>query len=192
LHQFQPGLSNKKMRFLENYYQNIIQYDLINKFYHKNLQNLPKLQTIVLSFGYKNPNLQNLASAFLFLELITTKRGDITTASSPYILLKLKKGYPVGCKVILKKTLMYSFFTRLLIDVFPQIKEFRKFSLQKKKRQPNTFSYRLENTFIFLELERNYNLFNNLANLNITIITNTKTQNELLFLLSSFKLPINL
>jgi len=86
---------------------------------------------------------------------------------------------------------MYSFFTRLLIDIYPQIKEFKKFTLQKRNQQPNTFSYQLKNIFIFLELERNYNLFNNLSNLNITIVTNTKTQNELLFLLNSFKPPIN-
>lgn len=179
------------MYYLKNYYQNIIQYDLINKFHYRNLQNLPKLQRIVLNFGYKNPNLKNLASALLFLELITTKQGVITTAKRPHILLKIKKGNPVGCKVILKKNLMYSFFTRLLTDVYPQIKEFQDFTIQKKNQTPNAFSYQLKNTFIFLELERNYNLFNNLSNLNITIVTNTKTQTELLFLLNSYKLPIN-
>ena len=68
------------MYFLKNYYKNIIQYDLVNKFHYRNLQNLPKLQKIVLNFGYKNPNIKNLASALLFLELITTRRGVITTA----------------------------------------------------------------------------------------------------------------
>ena len=97
------------MYFLENYYQTTVQYDLINKFHYKNLQKLPKLQKIVLNFGYKSPNLKNLASALLFLELATGKRGVITTASKPHILLKIKKGNPVGCNVILKKTLMYAF-----------------------------------------------------------------------------------
>jgi len=179
------------MYFLKNYYQTVIKYDLINKFHYKDLQNVPKLQKIVLNIKYKNPNFKNLAAALLFLELVSTKRGVITTAKGPHILLKIKKGSPVGCKVILKKTLMYSFFTRLLIDINHQIKEFRKFTLQKKSQKPNTFSYQLKNIFIFLELERNYNIFNNLSSLDLTIITNTKTQNELLFLLSSFKLPIS-
>jgi large subunit ribosomal protein L5 len=180
------------MYFLNSYYQSIIQYDLINKFHYKNLQNLPKLQKIVLNFGYKNPSLKNVASALLFLELISTKRGVIITANSSHILLKVKKGNPVGCKVTLKKTLMYYFFTKLLIDIIPQIKKFENIPLQKNFQQSNTFSYQLKNIFIFLELERNYNLFNNLPNLNITIITNTKTQNELFFLLNSFKLSINI
>jgi large subunit ribosomal protein L5 len=178
------------MYFLENYYQNIIKYDLINKFQYKNLQNLPKLQKIVLSFSHKNPNIKSLASSLLSLELITTKRGTLTTANNSHILLKIKKGTPIGCKVILTKTLMYNFFTKLLVNIFPQLKEFKKFYLKTPSFKKNSFSYRLKNIFVFLELERNYSLFSNLSNLNITIITNTKTQDELLFILSSFKLSI--
>jgi large subunit ribosomal protein L5 len=179
------------MYFLKTYYQSVIQYDLINKFQYKNLQNLPKLQKIVLNFGYKIPNVKILASSLLSLELITTKRGTLTTANNSHILLKIRKGNPVGCKVILKKTLMYHFFTKLLVDIFPQMKEFKEFDLQSPFLQPPTFFYQLKNAFIFLELEHNYNLFSNLSNLNITIVTNTKTQKELLFLLNSFKLSIN-
>jgi len=178
------------MYFLENYYQNVIQYDLINKFQYKTTKNLPQLQKIVVNFGYKNSNMKILASSLLALELITSKRGIITTSNSSHILLKIRKGNPVGCKVILKKTLMYNFFAKLLIDIFPQIKEFKEFYFKKGKKKNNTFSYKLKNTFIFLELEQNYSLFNNISNLNITIVTNTKTQNELLFLLQSFKLPL--
>jgi large subunit ribosomal protein L5 len=179
------------MYFLKNYYQSVIQYDLINKFQYKNLQNLPKLEKIVLHFSYKNPNIKILASSLLSLELITTKRGTLTTTKKSHILLKLRKGNPIGCKVILKKTLMYRFFTKLLVDIFPQMKEFKKFDLRSPLLQPPTFSYQLKNVFIFLELEQNYNLFSNLSNLNITIVTNTKTQKELLFLLNSFKLSVN-
>jgi large subunit ribosomal protein L5 len=174
------------MYFLKNYYQNVIQYDLINKFQYKNLENLPKLQKIILNFGYKDFKI--LASSLLSLELITTKQGTLNIANNSHILLKIKKGIPIGCKVILKKTLMYHFFTKLLVDVFPQIKEF---NLQFFVFQPPTFSYQLKNTFFFFELEQNYNFFNNLSNLNIIIVTNTKTQKELLFLLNSFKLSVN-
>jgi large subunit ribosomal protein L5 len=174
------------MYFLKNYYQNVIQYDLINKFQYKNLENLPKLQKIVLNFEYKDFKI--LASSLISLELIATKRGTLNTANNSHILLKIKKGIPIGCKVILKKTLMYHFFTKLLVDVFPQMKEL---NIQSFLFQPPTFSCHLKNIFIFFELEKNYNLFNSLLNLNITIVTNTKTQKELLFLLKSFKLSIS-
>ena len=137
------------MYFLKNYYQNIIQYDLINKFQYKNTKNLPQLQKIVLNFGYKNPNINILASSLLALELIASKRGTITTSKDSHILLKIRKGNPVGCKVILKKTLMYNFFAKLLIDIFPQVKEFKEFRFNKETAQKNTFSYKLKNTFVF-------------------------------------------
>jgi large subunit ribosomal protein L5 len=174
------------MYFLKNYYQSVIQYDLVNKFQYENLQNLPKLQKIVLNFQHKD--FKNLASSLLSLELITAKRGTLTTANNSQILLKIRKGNPVGCKVILKKTLMYHFFTKLLVDVFPQIKEFKKFNFQP---HPHPFSFQLKNTFIFFEIEQNYSFFSSLPNLNITLVTNAKTQEELLFLLNSFKLSTN-
>jgi large subunit ribosomal protein L5 len=176
------------MYFLKNYYQNILQYDLINKFYYKTPQTIPELKKIVLSFSYRNPNIKIIAASLLALELITTKRGTITKTNNTHILLKIRKGNPVGCKVILKRTVMYNFFAKILIDIFPQTKEFKKFHFQQKQ---NTFSCKLKNSLIFLELEQNYNLFNNISNLNITIITNTNTQNELLFLLNSFKFPLS-
>lgn len=174
------------MYFLKNYYQSVIQYDLINKFQYKNLQQLPKLEKIILNFRYKD--FKSLSSSLLALELITKKQGTLITANNSYILLKIRKGAPIGCKVILKKFLMYNFFTKLLVDVFPQLKEinFHSFFFQRQ-----TFFYQLKNIFIFFELEQNYSLFSTLSNLNITIVTNTKTQEELLFLLNSFKLSIN-
>jgi ribosomal protein L5 len=51
------------MYFLKNYYQSVIQYDLVNKFQYENLQNLPKLQKIVLNFQHKD--FKNLASSLL-------------------------------------------------------------------------------------------------------------------------------
>lgn len=178
------------MNFLNTYYQNIIQYDVINKFNYKHIKTLPKLEQIVLNFGCKNFNIKKLATALLALELITAKRGELTTAKNSNILLKIRKGNPVGCKIILKKRIMYNFFTKFIVDVFPKIKNFTPFKIQKNKLKKKSFSTKLANTLIFSELEQNYYLFNSLPNLDITIVTNTKNQKELIFLLNSFKLPV--
>lgn len=174
------------MYFLKNYYQNVIQYDLINKFQYKNLQNLPKLEKIILSYSYKD--FKTLSSSLLSLELISGKQGILILAKNSYILLKIRKGCPIGCKVVLKKTMMYDFFAKLLVDIFPQMKEF---AFQSFFLQQQTFSYKLKN-IIFFELEKNFNLFSTLSNLNISIVVkNTTTQEEFLFLLKSFKLSSN-
>jgi large subunit ribosomal protein L5 len=150
------------MNILENYYKKVIKYDLINKFLYTHSDEIPQLKKIILNFGCKNFEIKSIASALLSLELITTKRGSLIKSKRSNILLKIRKGYPVGCIVVLKKNKMYMFFLKLLSEVFPNLKE----------------------------LEKQFYLFTNLPPLNITLITNAKTKKELLYLLNSFKLPI--
>lgn len=178
------------MHFLEYYYKNIIKHNLINKFRYKNITHLPKLQKIVLNFECNKFEIKHLSTTLIALELVTLKRGMLTQAKGSNVLLKIKKGNPVGCKVILKKKFMFHFLVRLLIDVFPKLKNFSTLKIVKNKLKSDSFSYKLIDTLIFSELEQNYYIFNSLPNLNITIIANTKNQKELLFLLNSFKLPI--
>ena len=177
------------MHFFEYYYENIIKYDLINKFHYKDLKQLPKLKKIVLNFGCRNSDLRVLATILLSLELITNQRCVLTISKTSSVLLKIRKGDPVGCKVILQKTIMYHFFAKLLFKIFSKLKNFSGFIIKSTSLNSKAVSYKLKNSLIFSELEQNYYLFNNLPSLNITIVTNTTKKKDFFFLLSSFKLP---
>ena len=176
------------MNLLENYYKKVIRYDLINKFFYHNLNDIPELKKIILNFGCKSFALKTIASSLLALELITTKEGTITKAKRANILLKVRKGYPVGCIVVLKKIKMYNFFLKLLTEVFPNLKDFKGINVSKKLKG-NSFSLTLIDLINFKELEKQFYLFTNLPPLNIILITNTKTRKELFYLLNSFKVP---
>lgn len=177
------------MNILEYYYKKIIVYDLINKFSYNNLKKVPRLTKIILNFSCKNSEIKNLAAAFISLELITSNKNiEVTKSKRANIFIKIRKGYPVGCKVILKKNKMYTFFFKLLTEVFPTVKEFKGISLNKKINI-TSFSFTMKNLIYFKELETNFYLFNNLPPLNINLITNTKTEKELIYLLNSYKLP---
>ena len=76
----------------------------------------------------------------------------------------------------------YNFLTRILIEIFPKTKNFNGLTFSTKIKK-NTFSYQIYNTFNFSELEEHYYLFNNLLKLDITIVTNTKTKEEMRFIL---------
>jgi len=178
------------MHFFEYYYENIIKYDLINKFHYKDIKHLPKLKKIILNFGCKSSELKILAAILLSLELITTQHGVLTTSKNSNILLKIRKGNPVGCKLILKKTIMYNFFSKLIYEIFSKLKNFTGFNIKYKSLNSKAISFNIQNSLIFSELEQNYYLFNKLPPLNITFVTNTVNSNEFLFLLNSFKLPI--
>ena len=176
------------MNPLENYYKKVIRYDLINKFFYYDLNDIPELKKIILNFGCKSFALKTIASSLLALELITTKEGTITKAKRANILLKVRKGYPVGCIVVLKKIKMYNFFLKLLTEVFPNLKDFKGINVSKKLKG-NSFSLTLIDLINFKELEKQFYLFTNLPPLNIILITNTKTRKELFYLLNSFKVP---
>lgn len=175
------------MNILENYYNKIIRRDLINKFSYTHLDEIPKLKKIILNFGCKNSDIKMIASAILSLELITGQSGSLVKSKRSNVLLKIRKGNPVGCVVILRKTKMYFLLFKLLSEVFPNLKSFTGINVSKKLKK-TSFSFTLKDLINFKELEKQFYLFINLPPLNITLITNTKTKKELLYLLRSFKL----
>lgn len=177
------------MNFLENFHNKTLKYELINKFNYQNIKNLPKLKKIILNFSCKTSELKNLSTNLLALKLITKQKGKLTKSKYSNIILKIRKGHPVGCKVTLRKKQMFKFFTKIITKIFPKLKNFQEF-LFTKKIQKNSFSYQIYDTFSFSELEQNYHIFNNISTLNITMVSNSQTNIELLILLKSLQFPI--
>jgi len=172
------------MHFLENYNKNIVQYDLVNKFNYRNTKHLPALKKIVLSLSCRNSNLKELATIFLSLELVAAQKGGVlTTTRKSNILLKIRKGQPVGCKLVLRRALMYRFVSKLLIQDSLELKLKKRKACFKAKALP----YKLKNLLIFPELEKNYYLFNKLPSLSVIFVTNGTSSIELAFLLKSLK-----
>lgn len=176
------------MYFLKFYNEKIIKQDFINKFIYSNLNDIPKLKKITLHFSCKNLTIQKFATTILALEIIGSKKCTLTTAKKANILLKIQKGQPSGCKVVLEKKTMYNFLTKLFLKILPKLKNFLGLKIKKTS---NTFSFKLNNNEIILkEFENQYPLFSNLTHLDITISTNSKHNKELKFLIKSFKFPI--
>jgi large subunit ribosomal protein L5 len=176
------------MHFIENLYFKTLKYDLSNKFLYDKTKEMPELKKIILNFGCKTTNIKNLAASILALELVSRQKGALTKTKTSSILLKVRKGNPVGCKIILKRKQMFKFLTRLLIEVLPRTKNFDGLKLNPSVEQ-STFSYQLRDTLNFNELEKHYYLFNNLPQLKITFVTNSKLKKELTFILTSLQLP---
>lgn len=170
------------MQLLEHYYKTTIKYDLIYKFNYKNLKTIPKLKKIILNFKCPARDLKSLAISSLALRILTKNRPNITIAKKANLTLKIRKGHPVGCCVLLTKKLMYQFFAQFVMKILP-----------KKKNIPlifgtiNNFTYNFTDLLIFKEFEKNYFLFNNLKNIHITFLANASKKEEFFFLFNSFK-----
>ena len=179
------------MAILENYYNQVIKVDFVNKYnYYETSLDIQKLEKIILNFGSKNLDLFVLSSSLLFLELITRKKGSVTRAKRSNVLLKIRKGNIVGCTVVLTKTKMYDFLFKLLVNIFPNLKNFDGIKVVREKLLKKSFSFTIKDFVCFKELEKQFYLFSKLPPLNITILSNAKTKKEMLYLMQSFKLPV--
>jgi len=176
------------MKVIKNYYNQVLKYDFLNKFNYKNINQIPRIEKIILNFNCKNFDIKKIATAILALELITTQKSVITKSKKVSINLKIRKGHPVGCKVILKKDKLESFLLKLLNKIFPELKNFK--GLTFKSRSKNSLTFALKDLINFNELNSNFYLFTSLPTLNIILVYNTKTIKESSFFLHSLKIPL--
>ena len=175
------------MYLINDYYNNIVKYDLINKFYYQNITQLPKIKKIILTFNFKKQTLKNLMSSLIALELISTQKPIFVKSKISNITLKIRKGQPVGCKLTLRKSKVNFFIFKLWNDFFYS-KNYVEKNIKIKTSNISVFSFQIQNSLIFSELETNYQIFKQLTKLNITIVCTSKTFKELKFLLKSYKL----
>ena len=135
---------------------------------------MPKIKKIVLSFKLNVFSLKMLAAHFLILQNIAeSKKGMIIKAKKANILIKIKKGNPVGCKISLTNNKKISLFiNKLLYELF--VIKSATTSLKN-----NCFSTKLEDIFL-VSKENFFNNFNNIGkqkfNVEIYYAANTKNQ----------------
>lgn len=176
------------MFFVNSYLKKTIRYDFINAFFLKNLTQIPNLKRIVIYFGYQQSLFKPIIFGLLALEVISLKKGKLTQSKRLNIFLKIKKGIPVGCKVILRKNFMYSFYLKLITVILSKTKKFKSIQLQKNIKSIKAISFKVKNPLLFFELENQYQFFKNLPKIDITLfLDNKKSSKELFFFFKSLK-----
>lgn len=173
------------MDFLKHYHENVVRYDLINKFFYKNVDNTPKLKFVSLYFNFKRYELKSLISALVALELISSQKGSLVKSKSANISLRIRKGHPTSCRVILRKKKMNQVLSKILNKIIISnripVRNFMKI---------NTISFTIKNVLIFEELEKNYRFFRHLDFLRVDIVTTAKNHSEFITLLKAYKITL--
>ena len=170
------------MKIFRTYHQNFVNYDLVNKFSYKYIDKLPKIDSIIINLSLKKNDLKLLITYLAALKLITKQKGVITLAKKSNIILKIRQGTPIGCKLTLRKNKMFEFYLKLMNKSM--------LALEKKNVTQKVFSFQVKDIFKFKELESNYQFFNSLRVFNININTKSNCKNQNSFLLHSFKITI--
>tara|TARA_Y100000768_G_scaffold213379_1_gene160789 strand:- start:159 stop:785 length:627 start_codon:yes stop_codon:yes gene_type:complete len=172
----------------KTYDQEIVQ-KLKNTFNYSNVMEVPKLVSISLNIGLgdaKN-NSKGLESALQELTLITGQKPIITKAKKDISNFKIRKGWPVGCKVTLRSNMMFEFLERLISVALPRTRDFRGLSYKSFDGRGN-YNFGVKEQIIFTEI--NYDNIQSVRGLNITIVTTSKTDDEAYELLKSFGFPL--
>jgi large subunit ribosomal protein L5 len=121
------------------------------------------------------------------MQKIAGQKPVVTMSKKSIAGFKIREGYPVGCKVTLRKERMYEFLDRLVSVAIPRIRDFRGISGKSFDGRGN-YNMGVKEQIIFPEIE--YEKIDALRGMNITITTSAKTDEEAKALLLAFKLPL--
>jgi len=174
---------------LRSMYKDEIVPAMLKLFKYSNIMEVPKLKNISLNMGLgdaKN-NSKDLESALDEITLISGQKPIVTKAKKDISNFKIRKGWPVGCKVTLRSDMMYEFLDRLISVALPRTRDFRGLSFKSFDGRGN-YNFGVREQIIFTEID--YDKIQSIRGLNVTIITSAGTDDEAYELLKLFGLPL--
>ena len=174
---------------LRKIYNEEIILGLKKTFNYSNVMEVPKINCISLNMGLgdaKN-NSKGLESTVEELALISGQKPITTLAKKDISNFKIRKGWPVGCKVTLRSNRMYEFLERLIAIALPRTRDFRGLSFKSFDGRGN-YNFGIKEQIIFTEID--YDKIQAIRGINITISTSAKTDDEAYELLKMFGLPL--
>lgn len=176
------------MARLREFYNDTVIKQLIEQFNYKSSMQVPRIEKITLNMGVGEAvaDKKVMENAVSDMEKISGQKPIVTNAKKSVATFKIRDGYPVGCKVTLRKDRMYTFLDRLISIAIPRERDFRGIS-EKSFDGRGNFNMGIKEQIIFPEIE--YDKIDVLRGMNITITTTAKTDEEAKALLTAFSFP---
>ncbi len=174
---------------LQNRYINDVIPSLTKRFNYMNIMEVPKLTTISINMGVGDAkvNPKALESAVDELTRISGQKPMITLSKKDISNFKIRRGFPVGCKVTMRGNRMYEFFERLITVALPRTRDFRGLSFKSFDKRGN-FNFGVREQIIFTEI--NYDKIDSIRGMDINITTTAKSDDEAYWLLKEFGFPL--
>ncbi|MBZ0106926.1 MAG: 50S ribosomal protein L5 [Sulfuricella denitrificans] len=176
------------MARLHDFYKETVAKQLKEQFGYKSVMEVPRIQKITLNMGVGEAvaDKKVMEHAVGDMQKIAGQKPVVTNAKKSIAGFKIREGYPVGCKVTLRKEQMYEFLDRLITVAIPRIRDFRGISGKSFDGRGN-YNMGVKEQIIFPEIE--YEKIDALRGMNITITTTAKTDAEARALLAAFSFP---
>jgi large subunit ribosomal protein L5 len=156
---------------------------------YKNVHQVPRIEKIVVNMGV-SASLEKgaLEDAVKEMQMITGRKAVVNIARKSIANFKLRKGQSVGCKVTLRREVMYEFFDRLVSAALPRIRDFRGVGSRQFDGR-GTYSLGIPDQTIFPEIE--LDKIKRQQGMDITIVTSAPTNEEAYDLLKLMGMPFS-
>jgi large subunit ribosomal protein L5 len=175
------------LRIKEKYEQEVIPA-MVKKFNYKNKMAVPKIEKIVLNMGIGKVREDSkiLEEATEVISTITGQRPIITKSKKSISNFSIRKGMPVGCKVTLRSSKMYEFLDRLINVALARIRDFQGTSPESFDGR-GSYTLGIREQLVFPEMD--FDKVKTTLGMNITIVTNARTDEEAKELLTFIGMP---
>ncbi len=176
------------MSRLQTIYREKIAKDLKDRFGYQSAMQVPRISKITLNMGVGEATVDKkiLDNAVGDMEKIAGQKAVVTKARKSIATFKIREGWPIGCKVTLRRERMYEFLDRLITIAIPRIRDFRGLNPRAFDGQGN-YSMGVREQIIFPEID--YDKVDALRGMDIVITTTARTDAEGRALLEAFNFP---
>ncbi len=176
------------MSRLQADYKDRIVGELKEKLGCTSVMQVPRIEKITLNMGVGEAiaDKKVMENAVKDLRQIAGQQPIVTHARKSVAAFKVREGWPIGCKVTLRRERMYEFLDRLINIAIPRIRDFRGLSPKAFDGRGN-YSMGVREQIMFPEID--YDKIDVLRGMDITITTSARTNDEGRALLEAFKFP---
>ncbi|MFL2536472.1 MAG: 50S ribosomal protein L5 [Candidatus Azotimanducaceae bacterium] len=177
------------MTDLKKIYEDTIRPKLKEDLGLDNMMQVPKITQITLNMGVGEAltDRKQLDAAVSDMTAIAGQKPIITNARRSIAGFKIREGYPIGCKVTLRRARMYEFLDRLINIALPRQRDFRGISPKAFDGRGN-FSMGFSEQIVFAEID--YDKIDRIRGLDINITTTAQTDDQGRALLRAFNFPL--
>lgn len=161
---------------------------LQQKFGYKNVNQVPKLEKVVINMGLGDckDNPKALEAAVKELETIAGQKAMVTKAKKSVANFKVREGMNIGAKVTLRAARMYQFVDKLVNVALPRVRDFHGVSVKAFDGRGN-YALGIREQLLFPEIE--YDKVEKVRGMEMIFVTTAKTDEEARELLRLLGMP---
>ena len=169
-------------------YEDRIIKAMTDKFGYKNVNEIPRIEKIVLNMGVgeATQDKKRVDQAASEMELIAGQKPVVTKAKKSIAQFKLREGMPIGVKVTLRRERMYEVLDRFITIALPRERDFRGLNPKSFDGRGN-YACGIKEQIIFPEI--NYDRIEKVRGMDVIVTTSAKTDDEARELLRLFGFP---